>query len=370
MNEKRKTNNTELVPSPGTIVKVTKKRQKAVMLPELQDRIYTPNRVTNMDYDYSMIQERILNWVLFYLQDAIQGSMNGKDYTQLKLFNEDDRESILINIPLSYISTPQQYPRVRESAKLLAGILIAIPRNDSKLKEKRIRDQGLFSSVDSPEKGQRSSFLTIELKKEVARLLVEIDFNKNGKPMNYTSFIFQIVMRAKNKYTSRIYKRISSWKEKGGFYISIEEFRNWLRLGTKYKHISDLKRFVLQPVQEELEGKADCWFNCSADDFVQKRGSKITGLHFKVITPAFDEKVDRNIEMTKHLLAQHHNFTKDHLIQLNPLFEKRELFATSEIFEKIIYVSDTITKKRSEGDPVNDPRAYMISSLTREFVAN
>ena len=98
---------------------------------------------------------------------------------------------------------------------------------------------------------------TIEIAKDVASLLVAIDRNMHGKPENYTSFILQVATNAKNKYTSRIYKLISSWKKKGGFYVPINDFREWIQLGNKYQDYKEMKRRILMPVQQELENQAD-----------------------------------------------------------------------------------------------------------------
>lgn len=348
--------------SPGLEIKTTKHRKKIVALPELRDYVYQPNRVTNALYDYSLIQEKIFNFVIFYLQEAIKRSLNGQDYGQLELFANSNENIIRLNVPLNYIAIPSQYGKVRESARQLAGIVVSLKKTDEKTGEKFLRFTGLFSEVQIPLDTKRSSYLTIEIKKDVAKMLIEIDKGTNGKPRNYTGFNLQIANSGKNKYTSRIYKLISSWKEKGGFYMSLDEFRNWLQLDSKYKDYSDIKKRILLPVQEELKDKADCWFNCTSSDFEKKEGKKVIGLHFKVITPLFEEQHRKISDNLKGMLKLHFKFTDDHIKQLEPIFSKK--VDINLVQYKLLQLHEQIHDRSRK---IVNPQAYIIRSLLNEF---
>ncbi len=199
----------------------TKKKKKVVMLPAIKSYVYQPNRVTNAVYDYSLIQERLFNAVIYYLQDAIKLSLKGESYTQLALFREfEQQQFIKIKIPLKEISIPQHYDQIKQSIKQLASVVIEIPYNDEITKEKRVIYKGLLSA-DVPQEASRTTHIEIEIDKRVAKLLIEIEQNKTGQPINYTRFVYEIAQNATNKYTSRIYKLICSWRKKGGFTISL-----------------------------------------------------------------------------------------------------------------------------------------------------
>lgn len=345
-----------------TVIKKTAVRKKEVILPAKPEIMFIPNRVTNAKYNYTLVQEKIFNYVLFNLQEAIKLSLNGKDYSQLKLFKDINEDRISISIPIRSIASPNHYPEIREAAENLAKSIIRIVQVNKETGKKEIRSLTLFGAVVTPLEKQRTAELKIEMSKEVSRLLVEMDTNKLGIPSNYTSFDLHVITRAKNKYTPRIYKKIESWKEKGGFYITLDEFRDWLDLGEKYKKYSEIKRNILVPVQEELEEKAHCWFNCKEKSFEKRTGKEVIGLSFKVITPAFEAMKITQMDNIKSLLIQHLGFKADHLSQIEPIF--RPNFDFSRISAAVIRLHSYVVANAKE---IGNKQAYVIKSLLKEF---
>lgn len=63
-----------------------KKQKKIIMAPTMYSYIYQVNSVTNAVYDYPLIQERVLNALIFQFQDAIKEHKEGHDNTKLTLF--------------------------------------------------------------------------------------------------------------------------------------------------------------------------------------------------------------------------------------------------------------------------------------------
>lgn len=93
-------------------------------------------------------------------------------------------------------------------------------------------------------------------------------------------------MKATNKYTYKLYMIISSWKQKGGFKISVEELKTQLGIHpNEYQLYKEFKRRVLVPVQNDLEFRSDCWFNCAKAGFEQRNERKVTYLNFKIMFP-------------------------------------------------------------------------------------
>jgi len=343
---------------------VTKKTKKIVMLPAIKSYVYQPNRVTNAIYDYSLIQERVFNSVMYYLQDAIKISLKGKDYQQLSLWKDtENKESIHITIPLSEITSPQNYEYVKDSISTLVSTVLRIPYIDEKTKEPREKRFNLLNA-DIPVSGERTSLIKIFIHKDVARLLIEIDQNNYNQPINYTRFVYEIAQHASNKYTSRIYKLLCSWKKKGGFVMSMDEFRKWLGIEDKYKEFKYIKKRILLPVQEELFEKADCWFNCKATDFTVKNGNTVTHLNFKIITPEFLEDENKKKDYIFNLLRTHFKFNDTHIDKIQPIFNNA---GTSEIINKITqlkeYYIENITK-------IADITNYVEKSLLNEFGAD
>lgn len=339
----------------------SKKHKKIIMVPAVCNYIYQPNRVTNAIYVYSLIQERLLNALIFYLQEAIKERMGGHDYTKLALFHMFQTDQIYrFKIPLKEISTPQNYGHVKESIKKLASLVVEIPYRDEHTKKQMLRYTGLIRA-NVPRNNERTSHIEVEIEKKVAHLLIEIDLNKEGKPVNYTRFEYQIAQNATSKYTSRIYKLLCSWRNKGGFVMRLDDFRQWLGIEDKYKYYNDIKKHILIPVQEELFEKADCWFNCENAGFALREGNSVNRLNFKVITPELIEQEGKKIDYIKQLLKNHYHFTDKHLDELKPILCSSN---AQVIITKLLYLNEYISDKNNK---ITDIPSYVIRTLRNEF---
>jgi hypothetical protein len=339
-----------------TVTRSTKKRGKKVILPAKQEYCFQPNRITDSIYDYSLIQEKLFNTVIFNLQDAIKVSYKNEDYRQLTIWKNLDIEGkINLKIPLNEIAKPQHYDSVKLALKKLAGIVVEIPTKD-----KKILITGLLAAY-IPETPDYSSIIDIYIEKQVAKYLIEIDKDTYGKPIHWTYFMYQVAQSASNKYTSRIYKKLCSWKQKGGFTISLEEFRQWLNLGDKYQRFSHIKEKILLPVQNDLTGKADVWFNCQEAKFVTKKGNVVTHLNFKVITPDLLESEEKLKDHVYYLLRTHFKFESRHIDQIRTIFDNT---TPSRVIEKISELNEYCRENASK---IADKTGYAITCLLNEF---
>ena len=146
-----------------TVTRSTKKRGNKVTLPAKQEYCFQPNRITDSIYDYSLIQEKLFNTVIFNLQDAIKVSYKNEDYHQLTIWkNLDTDNKIIIKIPLSDISKPNHYESVKEALKKLASIVVEIP-----VKNNRLRIAGLLTA-EIPEVPDYTSTIDIFIERSVA----------------------------------------------------------------------------------------------------------------------------------------------------------------------------------------------------------
>jgi hypothetical protein len=94
---------------------------------------------------------------------------------------------------------------------------------------------------------------------------------------------------------------ISSWKDKGGFSITLDRFRKWLKLEDKYPKYKDLYKRVIRPVYEELFEKANCWFEVA--EVYRDRESEPYKLSFKVVRAALTLQEEEFIKNHKNSLA-------------------------------------------------------------------
>lgn len=333
-------------------VKVTKKRKKLIALPgEYMTKVYVRNNVANARYSYSLMQERIFNFVIFYLRHYTKQVIAGNKPDQLELFKVNPDKNIDITIPLSMLcDTPSYYGQVRKSAQELASITVMIEHN--KDGKEWVRYRGLFSYVDVPKENNRSASLVIQISRDVAEMLVNIEV-KDKIPTNYTSFIYQICAFAKNKYTPRLYKFISGWKVKKYRPTTLTELRELLQLGDKYKDFNDIKNRILEPVRKELTEKADCWFNYT----LMMEGKKVTGIKFIVIDVKFQEYQGKMKDYIIYLLKDHLKLTDGHIDVLRPLLEDFNNY--DAITYKVVDVANRIRTDRT----ITNPQAYAVKAI-------
>lgn len=335
---------------------VTAKRKKVIMLPEIRDHIIQPNRITNAVSDYTLYQERVFTAIVYYLQNPIKLSFNGENYKQLDLFGSD---MVMLNIPLKDISSPREYPKVKESIRQMSSMNISIKYKDKDGKA-RERTGGLFIA-DMPESGNGRGIIRVKFDPMVADLIIRLDRNARGQAINYTRFAYQIAQGVKTKYAAKLYKLISSWKSKGGFYMSKDELYTFLGVDGKYARYADFKRRVLMPAHEELYEKSDCWFNCRAKDFEERNGNEVVGFNFKVITPEFLEDGDKKVEQIISLLKTHFKCTDDDIEKISPIFSP-EVFNYGRIVNKIQELSEKVDHS------IKQKNRYVITSLVNEFL--
>ena len=196
----------------------------------------------------------------------------------------------------------------------------------------------------------------------VAQKLIEIDLNEQGKPINYTKFIYQVAIKSRIKYTPRIYKLLCSWRKTGQFIISLDDFRKFLGIETKYIFYRDIKRNILIPVQKELlEMDADCWFDCEANDFEVREGNTVVQLFFRVYTAKYKEDEGKRKDYIIYLLRTHHAFSEKDFQQIKGIFDYPNM---AEIILKLGYLNDYVR------DPsIIHKKRYIIDSLINAFCA-
>lgn len=245
-----------------------------VQLPDIQTFLKQPNIVTLMTHDYSNLQLRAFISVIEALQITIEESINKESVEQLVLFQEFQKsDKIKLTIPTANFGVePGNYPKLKNCLKQLATIPVELDAKDPITGADAWVVKGLLQAYIP--KGTYQRNITIEIDKDIAKLLVNVD-------KGFTKYMKEIAISSESKYTPRIYMLISSWKDKGGFSITIHKFRNWLKLEKKYSAYKDLYKRILRPAYEELHEKADCWFE--VNEICREDEKEPYKLNFKVI---------------------------------------------------------------------------------------
>ena len=95
--------------------------------------------------------------------------------------------------------------------------------------------------------------VVIYLTPKIARLLTN---TRNG----YFSYSHSLALSLTSKYTLRLYWLISSWRNRGGFVMKVDELRSILCLGTAYRRFDNIAARILNPAQNELHVRFPIWF--------------------------------------------------------------------------------------------------------------
>lgn len=335
--------------------------KKLVVLPHGDDpgtktRLYQSNDVTVARYDYTTLQERIFNVAMYQLQGPIDDIMNRrKKIHQLDLFQEPNTD-VLIPIPLKLVGTPGQYTRIKEAAKNMCGIIVTMRGND--LHGKTWKEYaGLFSKVQVHD--TYSNIITCHMRQDVARHLISVDISEAGRPKNYTGYLLEVALSTGHKYSSRIYKLISSWKDKGGMYITLDQLRDWLGLGDKYTDYHLLKKRILDPVQEELKEIADCWYNMGEIEEI-KDGKKVVALRFKIVNSDIEKQRADLFHNLYTVIQQMFQVTKLQWVDLEPVLAKQD---RDTVLRKIEYIDEYLYKNPT----IRDRAKYATTALLNEF---
>lgn len=292
--------------------------------------------------------------------------MTGKDWKLMGQFASDNPDMISVPIALKNIAKPRQYREVYHAVVQLGKAGIQLP---SPLGKEYSTIATLFPKIHLPKKVNGTATIYVELFKAAADLLIKIDQKEGNRPVFYTKYLYEVAMSARNKYTYKLYMIISSWKSKGGFRISLDALKQLLGIPQQeYKNYRELKKRVLIPVQKDLEFKADCWFNCAAPSFEERKNRKVSCLNFKIIIPAVDSVRKEKSDHILYLLSTHFAFG-------TPLLNEAQNFLNTIIDStsydlvllKLQDLREHILKTNGTDSQVESIPHYVLKSLKKIF---
>lgn len=123
--------------------------------------------------------------------------------------------------------------------------------------------------------------------------IVEFNFPRNmGDQLyelrkNFTEFQLISVLGMKNKYSIHFYQYLVSFKSVGKVEMTLEELREVLQLGDKYRNYKDLNKFVLKTVIKEINFFSDIEVEIQK---ISEAGKTVSSLVF------FINKNEENLE--------------------------------------------------------------------------
>ena len=269
----------------GNTIKPSKGIQKK---PEQSDELYQANGVAYIEADLKINHLRILMAIILHLQQAIRFKVNrpsdrkGIPDVFLPPPGPDTRlgKVRILEIPVSdFHIGPSNGARLRNCLDELCTTRIVFPTVNVYMLD---TFPGLIAGYS--QEPYRKSVKVHLLEPMIKRLLLTEE--------GYSHYSHSKALTISNKYTVRLYWLICSWRNRGGFVISIDALRKLLQLGPGYDKYSNVVSRVLVPSREELRSRFPIWFLYK--DYKSDDGSRRIAFKIKVKLAPEEEKRQKN----------------------------------------------------------------------------
>ena len=226
----------------------TKRRPDA---PQRKDELLHVNGITYIEADLKLNHLRILMAIISELQRAIRLRLTRgnerKGVPEVFLPPKNDRGYRVLTIPAQAFHIGEKNgARLRACLRELEHTAIRFP--DS---EQKNHFTGFIEGFRFPAYGHDVEIFLQE--QMVARLLLVEE--------GYTAYSCQAALSMANKYTVRLYWLVCSWRNRGGFVLSIDELRRMLTLGPSYDRSDNIVTHILKPSAADLREHYPIWFD-------------------------------------------------------------------------------------------------------------
>ena len=335
---------------------VKRKRQTANLILD-EDSVKTwikqSNNITNMMANYNVIQMRILVIVMEAMQEAINGNINHRQTTQLELFQNDiDRYGkITIAVPMKNFGVKSNhYAELRTALETFSKISVQF-KVDSPYAGKNATKYTHLMDVTIPEKYQKSVVFNID--KEIAEKFLNV---QGG----FTKFLKEVVFALDSPYNIKFYYMCCSWLAKGGWSMKMQDLRDWLCIGDKYKEFKDFNRRVLKPTQETLEEHANCWFEYTPvyDDGARQPHRIDFKIFRNVMTVEEEQYFDAHVKNLRELMFKHFQIDAE-FSKIFPLLTLYNIEkATNKLMDLFVYIQE-------HADEIDNKKDYLIASMIK-----
>ena len=216
-----------------------------------KDEVLHVNGVTYIEADLKLNHLRILMAVISRLQRAIRLRLTRgaerKGVPEVFLPPKNEQGYRVLSIPIQdFHMGKKNTARIRSCLQELEHTAIHFP--DS---EQKNSFQGFIEGFSFPLYGHQ---VDIFLKDAMITRLLLVE-------EGYTSYSSQVALSMANKYTVRLYWIVCSWRNRGGFYLSVDQFRRMLCLGPSYDRADNIVTHILRPSATELREQFPIWFD-------------------------------------------------------------------------------------------------------------
>lgn len=210
-----------------------------------------PHGITGRQIAFNQRQMNIFILILDRLRAHIDELFNPRiEGKQANVFQKP-KNFISVKIPIrDFHVSPKRYGELKQDLAEMAVIPVRFQQKDRETGKEMEITEGLYT-LRIP--GKWARFVEILIQRDVARHILNLN---DG----YTRYNKQVALNLKGVHAKRLYMFISSWQNKGTIAITMEQFREMMQLGDKYKQFRDLMRWVIHPCYQQLKEQSDCWF--------------------------------------------------------------------------------------------------------------
>jgi len=309
------------------------------------------NRITMARYELSLIEKRVMYYVLKEIRKQFVLEDNG----QRDLFND-----LIVTMNSSQL-VKEVYPdHSKEVKQALKSLRLRSFEYDNGEPEESDEHHWFEVGFINWSEWNKGGTVEVQISKKILPFYVELT-------SRYTEYSLLVAMGLKSKWSQRMYELCAQWRAAGGFQIKVEDLKTMFRLDTSYQRYAAFKERVLEVAYKEIKslydnGQCDLYFNYGEN----KDGRAVNTLSFKIVSKQTEETLslqDLDYIIRTELYSMYE--TKKHpkneafvgkvmtVLRLNP-------DDLTKCHKKLLYVKQHI--------PTEEQARYMRFVLKEEFL--
>ena len=314
-----------------------------------KDEIYQVNGIAYLESDLKLAHLRILMAIISHLQNAIHYKISrGRRNTPIPTAYLPPKGEVGQYGPTRTIEIPvKDFHMGRNNGARLRLYLSELQTTHCIFPE-RCRYPGLIAGFTFP---AYSTSVQIHILDEMINRLL---LTEEG----YSYYSHSSALSLTNKYTVRLYWMICSWRGKGGFVITLDNFKRILSLTEGYDRYDNIVSRVIKPAQQELQERFPIWFIFRSYDT-----SGYKRLVFKVKIRLTEEERSQKTNEARDICFGLLSELGGRTDTISGIFHRLEYEDLRPFMNKLVELSGYIKNNPS----IKDRDSYIKSSLQQWF---
>lgn len=254
---------------------------------------YETNTMTFMEGAFTSTQNKIIQRIIYESELEMREKLSGEP-VQLELFKEEsDTKMRVVKIKMNEIGRSNNYKHISEAVERLRVMPIRIPIKTEKYTGEYVTSIVHSYFLPSAKSWRKEIILTID--RDILQIMQTalIAENPDGRGTGgevvtgYTNPLakgynrlgnYDVVLNTtNNRFTQRIYKFLTAFRDRESFAMSIRQLRRILGLDDSYLRWADFRKTVLtEPYEEMMEHRGEWEFRFEWEE-IRRSSSKKAG---------------------------------------------------------------------------------------------